>query len=134
MSNNIPIKIGILGENIACKWLNRKNFKILLRNYKKNWGEIDIIAEKGGITHFIEVKSVTHENIDDISRENDIYRPEDNIHTSKIKKISRTIRSYLLEKFEGDEIDWQFDVATVYIDKKRRLAKIIFIEDLAIEG
>jgi len=43
MTNNI--KIGNLGEDIACRFLKKKGFKIVDRNYRKKWGEIDIIAQ-----------------------------------------------------------------------------------------
>lgn len=50
-------KIGLVGENIAVKHLVKLHYKILERNYRKKWGEIDIIAKKDGTIHFIEVKS-----------------------------------------------------------------------------
>ena len=53
-------KIGDIGENIACMFLVKRGFKVIGRNYLKKWGEIDIIAEKQGILHFVEVKSVTY--------------------------------------------------------------------------
>lgn len=55
-------KIGDLGEGIACNYLRGKGFEIIERNYWKPWGEIDIVAEKQGITYFIEVKTVSLEN------------------------------------------------------------------------
>ncbi|MBV9159572.1 MAG: YraN family protein [Candidatus Kaiserbacteria bacterium] len=48
--------IGDMGESIAAQYLERKGFRIIDRNYLKPWGEIDIIAEKSGIIHFVEVK------------------------------------------------------------------------------
>ena len=51
--------IGRLGEDIAAKYLESKGFSIVGLNYRKKYGEIDIIAQKSKITHFIEVKSVT---------------------------------------------------------------------------
>ncbi|KKT37913.1 MAG: hypothetical protein UW27_C0008G0048 [Parcubacteria group bacterium GW2011_GWA1_44_13] len=56
-------KIGRLGEDIAVKYLENKGFLVIERNYLKKCGEIDVIAKKAGITHFIEVKSVTRENL-----------------------------------------------------------------------
>ena len=39
-------KIGALGENMACRFLVKRGFKVLDRNYSKKWGEIDIVAGK----------------------------------------------------------------------------------------
>lgn len=124
-------KVGDIGEQIACDWLIGKNFKILERNYLKSWGEIDIVAKKSGIIRFIEVKSVTRENLSAISSANDLYRPEDNIHPAKLKRLSRVIQTFLLEKGINDE-EWQFDAITVYLDIVRHKAKVSFLEDLII--
>ena len=54
-------KIGELGETLACEYLIRESFKIVDRNYYQKIGEIDIIARKDKIIHFIEVKTVSCE-------------------------------------------------------------------------
>ena len=38
-------KLGQLGENIACRYLVENNYKIIERNFRQKWGEIDIIAK-----------------------------------------------------------------------------------------
>ncbi len=48
--------IGNIGEEIAQNYLQRQGCKIIQRNYYSRFGEIDIIAEKGSILLFIEVK------------------------------------------------------------------------------
>lgn len=57
-------KIGQIGEDCACKYLEKCGFKILERNYLKKWGEIDIVAKKGNKLHFVEVKSVSREIVE----------------------------------------------------------------------
>ena len=57
MDENARKRVGQIGEDIACQFLERKGFKVLERNYRKPWGEIDIIAEKDGIVRFVEVKA-----------------------------------------------------------------------------
>ena len=47
---------GRKGEDAACVWLERNGFAVLRRNYAVRGGEIDIIAEDGQNTLFIEVK------------------------------------------------------------------------------
>ncbi|NQV93283.1 YraN family protein [Candidatus Kaiserbacteria bacterium] len=124
-------EVGKLGEKTASMFLMKRGFNILEQNYWKKWGEIDIIAKNKGKLHFIEVKTVSRENIRDVSRETiDEYRPEDNLHEKKLKRLSRTIQTYLLEKdYEGE---WQFDVVAVFLDIENREAKCRYIEDVII--
>ena len=51
-------EIGNLAENLATKILINKNFQIMKRNFRSNFGEIDIICLKNNIISFIEVKSL----------------------------------------------------------------------------
>ena|SRR3990167_264555 len=113
------------GEDIACQFLERKGFKILERNYRKPWGEIDIIAEKAGIVRFVEVKAVSRESLPDISREMD-YRPEEMVTVSKLKKVSRTAVLYMEGK--KDKREYQIDVVGVIMDQRTRRARCRLIE------
>lgn len=49
--------LGKLGENLAVKHLRNKGYKILTRNFRSKFGEIDIIAFQGGDLVFVEVKT-----------------------------------------------------------------------------
>lgn len=124
-------KVGLLGEDIACRYLSDKGFTIVERNYTKKWGEIDIVVcEKSGKLRFIEVKSVSRENIDDISRETSQIRPEENMHPKKMERMARTIETYLAERdVRGD---WQVDLVTVFIDEVGKRAKVKMWEDIVL--
>ena len=54
---------GVKGEEVATKYLEKKGFLIVNRNYRKKWGELDIVAEKEGIVHFVEVKTVSRRSL-----------------------------------------------------------------------
>lgn len=129
---------GELGENIACKFLMKQGFNIIERNYTKKWGEIDIIAKKGEKLYFIEVKSVSREilpikdiknNLSDINEE---YRAEDNMHPWKLKRLSRTIQTYILSKNVSDETEWQVDLLVVYLDLNSKKARIKVVSDIIL--
>ena len=49
--------IGGAGEEAAAKYLRRKGYKILERNYHIRGGELDIIAQKDGYIVFVEVEN-----------------------------------------------------------------------------
>lgn len=127
-------KIGLIGEDSVCNFLEKEGFDILERNYTRKWGEIDIIAKKDGKIYFCEVKStsVTHETPSASRGQAGEYRPEDNMHPWKIKRLSRTIQTYLLERNIPDNADWQFDVLAVFLDMENRTAKIRRVENVIL--
>ena len=126
-------KLGDIGENIACDYLTRHGFEILDRNYLRKWGELDIVAKRKGILRFIEVKSVScvtlpKNEVSHVTR--DSYRPEDNVHPQKLKRLSRAIQTYMLEK--RLESDWELDIITVRISESDRMARGEILENVII--
>ena len=117
-------KIGKIGEDIACQFLIRKGFRILDRNYRKEYGEIDIVAEKSGIVRFVEVKTVSRENIESESKEG--YRPEEQVHPKKLRKIASTGAVYVDEN--NITSDYQIDVIGVLLNTEKRVAKCRLFE------
>jgi putative endonuclease len=123
-------QLGDLGEDIACKYLKRKGFRILERNYLRKWGEIDIVAEKAQLLSFIEVKSVSLPAGRQVSRES--YRPEENVHPAKLKRLHRAIQTYLLDRKVPEDRPWRVDVACVYLDFSTRRAKVEILENVIL--
>ena len=121
-------EVGKVGEAVAAEFLMRKGFTVLDRNYRKPWGEIDIIAEKGGIVRFVEVKTLSRENIPDISREMSDYRPEEQVHPAKLRKIARTAELYMNAR--KDDREYQIDVVGVYLNMKTRQARCRLFEQV----
>ncbi|MFZ2484324.1 MAG: YraN family protein [Minisyncoccia bacterium] len=121
-------KIGDIGENIACDFLKKRGFEIVERNYLRKWGEIDIVAKKAGVIHFVEVKSVSGK-VSGVTSGDD-YRPEDNMHPWKLKRLSRIMQTYLLDK--NLDCDWQLDLITVKMDQETRKARVELVENVII--
>ncbi len=133
MSNITEKRIlGNLGEDICCKFLVSKGYEVIDRNYLKPFGEIDVIARKEGIIHFIEVKSVSREIDRNVTYENNTYRAEDNVHPWKLQRLSKTMQSYLIEKNISHETGWQLDIIIVLIDKKNLISKVEMLENIII--
>lgn len=124
---------GEIGEGIACRFLVKRGFQVLERNYRKKWGEIDIIAQKSGILMFIEVKTVTRNGLMNVSRETLAQdRPEEKVHPWKLKRLYRTITSYLFEKRVSRETFWQFGIIAVFLDRGSKTARIRFSENVVM--
>ncbi|MFC2083484.1 YraN family protein [Bacteroidota bacterium] len=100
--------IGGKGEEIACKYLQEKGYRIIERNYRFGHGEIDIIAKDKEILVFIEVK--TRNNLT-------FGPPELAITLNKQRQIKKIASSYLYSK-NIDNTDCRIDVIGILITKK----------------
>lgn len=134
-------KVGDAGEGVVCKYLEKKGYRIVERNYLKPWGEIDIVAEKGNLLSFVEVKSVTREaaywpprpevlSKGEVSRE--MLRPEENMHPAKLRRLHRAVQTYLLDRHVPDSRPWQIDLACVYLDFSARRARVEMFENVIL--
>ena len=90
---------GNIAENQAIEFLETQNFKIIDRNFYSCFGEIDIIAKKDNILHFVEVKS--GKNFQSIY----------NVTPAKLKKIIKTLTFYM--KKNQLNSPYQIDVITI---------------------
>ncbi|MEK7138004.1 MAG: YraN family protein [Patescibacteria group bacterium] len=118
---------GKLGEDIAAKYLKNKGYKILARNYRKPWGEIDIIAEKKGTLVFVEVKT---------QKAGFEWRPEENVNRHKKAQLSRIINTYLKDSqvygLINQEANWQIDVLAIELDFDSNNARVEHIENILL--
>ena len=121
--------VGTRGEDEACNFLKNLGFSIIERNFWRKWGEIDVVARRGNDVRFVEVKAVSREFV---PKGDDGYEPEDNIHHWKRKRLRRVIETYLLKNSWCDDLDWQVDAISVYLNKEGRVIKIDHLEDIAI--
>ncbi len=125
-------KLGDICETIAVKHLVKHNLYVLDRNYSRKWGEIDVVAKESvsrpHTLHFIEVKGQTmREGV-----EGD-YRPEENVHIWKRKRLWRAIQTWLSEHKIHEDTDWQVDVMAVFLDLKRKKYRIRWTKNIILE-
>lgn len=127
-------KTGDIGELIASKHYISKGFSIVARNYRKKYGEIDIVARgTDGKYHFIEVKTVSYETKRDLEQAitQETWRPEEKVDAWKLHKISLTVEAWLRE--HPGNYPWQIDIAALRIVPRERLARVRIIENVIIE-
>ena len=95
-------QLGNWGESLIAKFLEEQKFVILERNYQTRWGEIDLIAKKGDIIAFVEVKT----------RKVSYFPISNTITQSKQRKLIRTAQLYAQKKNLLEYV-LRFDVATI---------------------
>jgi len=109
------LEFGKAAEDFAAGYLKTNNYKILQRNYKNKFGEIDIIALHKGVICFIEVKA---------RHSLDLGLPQEAVSTSKQKQICRAAVVYLKSK-KPLEHPARFDVlALLYSGRQTQVSLI----------
>lgn len=118
--------IGIFGEKHAAKFLKKRGFKILERNWYnktgKRLGEIDIICEKDCTIVFVEVKTR------DVTNCVEMVVPEEQITPTKLHKLQRVAESYIATHNLWDK-NWRFDAVSVFVNNGR-VKDVVHIENI----
>lgn len=110
-------ELGFLAENIAARYLEEEGYEIVAKNYRKPWGEIDIIAKRGEAIIFVEVKANKQKFAGD-------FNPEVRVNDQKIHKIKRTAALFLERELGSTDVEWQIDIIAVTFDIPNKKAKI----------
>lgn len=112
---------GRLGEDLASRYLKGKGYRIIERNYRQPWGELDIVAySEIGVLVFVEVKTVTSHNVDKM-----LITAEDQMTSQKIEKLKRVSAMYAQNFPEkiNEDLGWRIDVLALTINGKDCVVK-----------
>ena len=115
---------GNWAENYVAQYLEAKGYTILDRNYRKKWGELDIIALKEGILIFIEVKA----NKKEVAG----FEPELRVSPEKLRRMNRAIQTYLAQKKYPDSQERQIDIVSLILNRDRGVAKLKHFKNIEI--
>lgn len=111
-------KTGNLGEMMAVEYLAGKGFNIMHQNWRHSHWEVDIIASRDDILHFIEVKT---------RRTKKFGYPEESVSAKKIRNLINASEEYLYQFPRWKRI--QFDILSITIIKDEPV-EYFFIEDV----
>lgn len=94
--------LGGRGENVAARFLRDLGYKVLIRNYKTELGEVDIIARDGNTIVFVEVKT----------RVTDEPTPEDQVNDPKRHQMTKAAKQYMA-RYGTPQPPARFDVVAI---------------------
>jgi putative endonuclease len=109
---------GKKGESLAAAWLLERGYALLHQNWKHSRFEIDIIAKKENILHFIEVKA---------RRSNRFGFPEESVDKKKMQNLMNAAEAFQFRFPEWKRI--QYDVLSVNVNPDGSI-EFFFIEDV----
>ena len=117
---NYRKKVGMYGEKLAANYLARKGYKILDKNVKISYQEIDIVANIRKKIVFFEVKTRTSFNLG---------AADEAINSKKIKNLKKAIKNYIRDKrINANNI--RLDFIAIDINKSKKIANIKHYKDI----
>lgn len=114
----IKNKSGVWGELYTARYLRDSGYRIITSGYSCRFGEIDIVAMKGDILCFVEVKTRDEQTSS---------RPMEAVDTEKQEKIRLAAESFI--SYSKLRNDTRFDVCEVWLGKDFALTKLNYIEN-----
>ena len=118
--NNHKQRLGNWGESVAATHLKAHGYKILQTNWRCKRGEIDIVAQRKGVYHFVEVKT---------RRGRQHGTPEEAITPRKANQLLMTAQLYI-GHFDLDDADWQVDLVALELDSQGKLIRCEHIPNI----
>lgn len=107
---------GQAGERAAASWLRERGYELCALNWRSGRYELDIVARRGEVLHFVEVKT---------RRAGSLAPPEAAATPAKFRALLRAAQRYLAR--EGWPGEVQFDLAAVELHPDGRM-EVRFIE------
>lgn len=118
MKNNKSL--GNLGEDVAQKYLTKKGYKIIERNFQTKWGEIDLICRERDTIVFVEVKTRVGERFG---------LPEDAFNRDKLTRLKRNAVAYM--SFRAKNFNkYRIDAVCIVLDELKIVKKINYYENI----
>lgn len=117
--------IGVFGEEQAAKYLKKRKYKIVTRNFKTIFGEVDIVARNKNEIVFVEVKTRSSKSF---------ATPAEFVDNEKISRITRVAEFFI--KHYKCQLSPRIDVIEVYIslaDDKYTVERINHLENVSVE-
>lgn len=135
--------IGKIGEHIGIKYLKKRGFLIVERNFHVKRGEIDIIATKPSsslhvkpynkLNNIIFVEVKTKKVLDFKIIKDLAFSPENNLTNSKRQRMKTAIRHYLsYRKIKEGDIDIKVMALIIYLNPDIKQAKVKLYEDFIL--
>ncbi len=116
-------QVGSFGEQHSAHYLQKKGFHIIGLNSTSRWGEIDIIAEKDNIIHFIEVKT---------RKTSKQGKPVEAVTYQKLKKLTRAIEFYILSHNLSNR-KFQIDVIGIVLAQDNNVTEMKYYPNVAAD-
>ena len=117
--------LGAGGERLARRHLEQKGYRFVAANWRRPYGELDLIMRDGDVLVFVEVKTRSGERL---------VTAEESLTAAQARRLLRGAQSYLAERVDLASLFWRIDLVAITLTPTGVVSRLTHIVDAIRSG
>jgi putative endonuclease len=118
-------ELGAAGELLARRHLERKGYRFLAANWRRSYGELDLIMRDRDVLVFVEVKTRHGERLG---------TAEESLTAAQARRLLRGAQSFLAEREDLAGLFWRVDFIAITLSPTGEVSRLTHIVDAVRSG
>jgi putative endonuclease len=118
-------ELGAAGELLARRHLEQRGYRFVAANWRRPYGELDLIMRDGDVLVFVEVKTRRGERL---------VTAEESLTAAQGRRLLLGAQSFLAQRADLDGLFWRIDFVAVTLTTTGRLSRLTHIVDAVRSG
>ena len=117
--------LGAAGERLARRHLEHRGYRFVAANWRRPYGELDLIMRDGDVVVFVEVKTRRGERL---------VTAEESLTAAQARRLLRGAQTFLAERAELAGLFWRIDLVAVTLEPTGAVSRLTHIVDAVRSG
>ena len=125
MTQTARQELGAAGEQLARRHLERKGYRFVAANWRRRYGELDLIMRDGDVLVFVEVKTRRGERV---------VTAEESLTPAQARRLLLAAQTFLAERADLEGLFWRIDLVAVTLAPTGSVSRLTHIVDAVHSG
>jgi putative endonuclease len=117
--------LGTAGEQLARRHLEQRGYRFVVANWRRPYGELDLIMRDGDVLVFVEVKTRSSERL---------VTAEESLTPAQARRLLRGAQYFLAEREELANLFWRIDLIAITLTPTGAVSRLTHIVDAVRSG
>jgi putative endonuclease len=117
--------LGAAGEQLARRHLEQRGYRFVAANWRRPYGELDLIMRDGNVLVFVEVKTRSSERL---------VTAEESLAPAQARRLLRGAQHFLAEREELAGLYWRIDLIAITLTPTGAVSRLTHIVDAVRSG
>jgi putative endonuclease len=117
--------LGAAGEQLARRHLERRGYRFVAANWRRPYGELDLVMRDGDVLVFVEVKTRSGQRL---------VTAEESLTPAQARRLLRGAQYFLAERAELASLFWRIDLVAITLEPTGAVSRLTHIVDAVHSG